>query len=292
MSIQAVAWALEQDFFGRTPKGRAITAHAAKLVLISLANHADHADGHCYPSAKKIAKEASCKERSVYRLIYALERNGFIDIEVVRGKDGKQRNNHYWIRFDRQPAPWQYYSSDDEDDDTHDIDLPSDTVSSGETVDIPVENIAADTAPHDTESSGPNDIRVIRHVMPEPSDSKPSESQQVAHAPQPQRPKAAFDGNSPLGFDPKYRQAQVARLQAAEDARRAQPVFVFEGTEAWKAWQKAKTPRGTPVTIRKSDRRRGWWFPSLFPPKSTGPPVDASQSSLRDLDDFGTEMTG
>src|SRR5947209_1766223 len=131
MSIQAVAWALEQDFSYTTPRGRQTSAHGAKLVLISLANHADHVSGHCWPSGKTIARESSCSEKSVYRLVAALERNGFIDIKRARGPDGKQRSNNYWIRFDRKPGPWQFFAEDDSDDG----DQPGDTVLPGSVVD-------------------------------------------------------------------------------------------------------------------------------------------------------------
>src|SRR4029077_8045701 len=131
MSIQAVAWALEQDFTGETPKGRMVSAHAAKLVLISLANHADHVSGHCWPSAETIAREASCTVRSVYRLISALRRNGFIEVRKARGENGRQRANNYWLLFDPEPAPWQYFNRDLEDEEPLDIE-PGDSVSCGE----------------------------------------------------------------------------------------------------------------------------------------------------------------
>src|ERR1700678_1309302 len=116
MSIQAVAWALEQrDFFLESAAGRRTSALAAKLVLLSLANHADHVSGHCWPSGDTIANEASVHPRSVYRLTAALARNGFIEIKKVKGADGKQRSNNYWILFDRPKAPWKFYSTDDDD---------------------------------------------------------------------------------------------------------------------------------------------------------------------------------
>lgn len=79
MSIQAVAWALEQYI----PKA------IAKLVLVSLANHADHASGRCYPSVEQAAHEASCSVRSVQRYTPYLAERGFIKIEE-HFKDGRQ----------------------------------------------------------------------------------------------------------------------------------------------------------------------------------------------------------
>ena len=86
MSIQAVAWALEQFI----PKA------IAKLVLVSLANHADHANGRCYPSVEMIAHEASCSVRSVQRYTRYLAERGFIKVEEFF-QEGRQRQNTYWL---------------------------------------------------------------------------------------------------------------------------------------------------------------------------------------------------
>jgi Helix-turn-helix domain len=84
MSIQAVAWALDQDI--RDP--------LAKLILISLANHADHTTGFCYPPMKLIAKEASCDRRTVIRKLPLLTDAGYI--RIVPDREGKQRLAHYY----------------------------------------------------------------------------------------------------------------------------------------------------------------------------------------------------
>jgi hypothetical protein len=86
MSIQAVAWALEQYI----PKA------IAKLVLVSLANHADHANGRCYPRVEMIAHEASCSARSVQRYTRYLAERGFVIIEESF-EDGRRRQNTYWL---------------------------------------------------------------------------------------------------------------------------------------------------------------------------------------------------
>src|SRR5437773_1343428 len=86
MSIQAVAWALEQDI--RKP--------LAKLILVSLADHADHVTGRCYPPIKLIAHEASCSDRSVQRYLPHLEEQGFIRVEECF-QEGRQVNNTYWL---------------------------------------------------------------------------------------------------------------------------------------------------------------------------------------------------
>jgi len=84
MSIQAVAWALDQDI--RDPH--------EKLILISLANHADHSTGFCYPPMKMIAKEASCDRRTVIRKLPSLADSGYI--RIIPDRQGKQRLAHYY----------------------------------------------------------------------------------------------------------------------------------------------------------------------------------------------------
>ncbi|TMK05657.1 MAG: helix-turn-helix domain-containing protein [Alphaproteobacteria bacterium] len=82
MSIQAVAWVL----------GLYIPDPHAKLILLSLANHADHETGFCYPPMRMIASEASCDRRTVLRKIPMLEEAGFL--RVIQKRNGKERLAH------------------------------------------------------------------------------------------------------------------------------------------------------------------------------------------------------
>ena len=335
MSIQAVAWALDQEDLPCTPTGR-----SCMLVLIALANRCDEVSGHCWPGAEYIAKKARCKIRSVYRFLAMLQRNNFIDIKKVRGADGRQRSNNYWLRFDRSAAPWigkpddllDEETIDDEPVDdadelltesgqTQDVVSPSDSVSPGENVQngpsdsvSPGENTTCRVTP---ESPGPSDSLVTRPIMLESSvvdssidglveggaiepqppspQSPPPPPQAVAPA---ERPQAAVEGRKPSAFDPKQRIVEKQKLEAAEKARTCKPVFVIEGTRAWQLWQAVRgQERGpnwrggtaTPVTGNVVDgmHRRGWWFPTLFPAESTGPP---STLSDRDAAAFASEL--
>lgn len=78
MSIQAVAWALDQN----------VPDPYQKLILISLANHADHT-GRCFPGLACIAREASCSRETVMRRLPLLEVAGLISIE--RNVQGAQK---------------------------------------------------------------------------------------------------------------------------------------------------------------------------------------------------------
>jgi hypothetical protein len=268
MSLEAITWAFRQEIPG-----------TAKLVLLSLANRADDESGQCWPGLPRIAKDSSCSVRAAQIHIAALARNGFIEVRRMYATDGRQRSNHYWLLFDRAPAEWKSVANSSPSPNGEGEDFAPHTITT-EAVENPVD--ITQNPDGKTHEDSPGRVKPDSPPIIEPSESEPSSLVLVARAP---------CGDTPASFDPKQRQAQIQKLQAAEEARRAQPVFVFEGTEAWKAWA-ATRPRGYPVTVRESDRRRGWWFPSLFPPHATGPPLEGLQASLDDLDRFGNEMTG
>jgi len=95
VSIQAVAWALEQN----------IPTSGMKLVLISLCNHADRHDQICWPSIQTLAREASMSRLSVQRHLKKLETDGYISIFPTYEPSGRQRANQYQILFDREKKP-------------------------------------------------------------------------------------------------------------------------------------------------------------------------------------------
>lgn len=95
MSIQALAWAIEQPVPGE-----------AKLVLMSLANHADHTTGHCSFDPPTIAIEASVTEAAIPRYVGALRRNGYL------AREEKGREREYWIQFDREPREWAWSAAE------------------------------------------------------------------------------------------------------------------------------------------------------------------------------------
>lgn len=106
MSIQALAWAIEQQIPGEP-----------KLVLIALANHADHTTGECRFDPPTIAREAVVPEASLPRYLGALRRNGFL----ARDDRGKER--HYWLQFERDPAiDWSWKAGDHDDEAVDDVD--------------------------------------------------------------------------------------------------------------------------------------------------------------------------
>ena len=72
---------------------------------------------HATAPKRRIPHRDGSGRISVDEFVAALARNGYIDIKKVRGEDGKQRSNNYWVLFDRKPSEWQFYAGDEPDDD-------------------------------------------------------------------------------------------------------------------------------------------------------------------------------
>jgi hypothetical protein len=256
MSNQAMTWAFAQHIPSR-----------AKTVLLSLANHADHTTGHCYPSIATIMDESSCSRRSTFAFLGLLRRNGFIDVRMKRGADGRQRASDYWILFDREPREWQHFRDADEAEPQDEIEENSTDETASEDSALcapgsdPVENAPLDppVAPPQSAACTPNK---------EPSDSNRQNPQQVEGR--------ALKLDRPKDFSSTARADEQARLKAAEEARKPKMWPVIEGTTPWQAWiRHGHPPTLTGIVDVNGKRYRGWYFPTLYPqPKqSTGPPI-------------------
>jgi hypothetical protein len=263
MSIQAVAWVLEDE---NVPG-------FARLVLISLANHADTKTGHAWPSVATIAKEAHISSRSVHTYLGALKRNGYIDIESGRHKAGQARSNNYWIRFDRSKDPWVFNKKDDDQSapDSHIEDSDSDI-----TQPLDCER-GADIADGISASSVQTNHHYSNHQESFPVEGRKEPSPEARSEPRPVAVVSPPQALAPPGFDPKARQAAFERHQVAEEARSTnRRVPVIEGTKAWEAHVRAGHPRTlVGIILVDGKPRRGWEFRTLFPPKSTGPPLSS-----------------
>jgi hypothetical protein len=278
MSIQAVAWALDQDLPARP-----------KLVLVSIANHADHTNGYCWLKAETIAKEAACTPRSIYNFVGALVRNGYIRKELRKGEDGKQRANDYWIMFRREEKPWVVAGntepSEAEDDpeesvsgedEPQDVVEPSEQISCGELPEPHERDDSRQPVEKHAGSPGPHEAAFTRYESLEPSkiksrkDARASAGERPAYSPRTYKP--------PPVEPPKPMGAIVADKEA-------KMIFVFEGSRAYEAWLPVMRKQTgvscwklTTSTIIDGKSKRGWWFPSLFPPDSkTDPPRAGSQ---------------
>src|SRR5271154_3447776 len=81
MSIMAVSWVLEQSK----------ATGAARLVLLSIANHASEDGDSCWPSIRTIAREANLSERAVQYALPSLERLGELRLERGTGRGHTHR---------------------------------------------------------------------------------------------------------------------------------------------------------------------------------------------------------
>ena len=247
MSIQAVAWALDQDLPARP-----------KLVLVSIANHANHTDGYCWLKAETIAQEASCSPRAVFNFVGDLIRNGFVRKSPRKGDDGKQRANDYWILMNR-PAetPWISKSEAETDDaegsaddeaEAQDVAQPDAPRACGEDV----ENPPANPVDMPVGAYGPHAPACSRRDSAEPSKTNPENAPARASTPRHYRPppvpppqpmgSTTVDGSGPM-------------------------IFVFVGTPAYDAWCERKS-RDLGRKWRQQtakNGRFGWYFPTLFP---------------------------
>lgn len=270
MSIQAVGWALEQEL----PRG-------PKLVLVSIANHANHVDGYCWLNATTIGREASCTPRSVYNIIGALVRNGFIRKELRRDDHGRQRANDYWLLFDREEKSWEWGTNTRgnegdgeaiEDEPTEDDEATSCGQSEATSLCEEVERHEAQSTRQPAEmpavSPGPSEVDFTRKRIAEPSKTNPKESSARARV-----LKSTLRNYRPPPPQP-----------VGEVFDNAKQVFAYEGTRAYEAWAKVRAResgiRNWHLITKKlvdGKWRSGWYFPSLFPPAATGPPSELSE---------------
>lgn len=280
MSIQAVAWAIEQDLPARP-----------KLVLVSIANHANHVDGYCWLKASTIAKEAACTPRSVYTFIGGLVRNGFIRKALRRSEDGKQRANDYWILFDRAEAKWDWGAHPDEDvaeDDSAEIppSEPDDTISGGGVNGLHSAEIAEQTEHHDTRqpvnlhvpSPGPSEASFTHKRIAEPSKTNPNEN----------RAGARVRDAALRSYRPPPPQPLGATIEGP-----AKQIFVYEGSRAYDAWATHMARQGGTrswhLVTRKNvggQWKSGWYFASLFPP-DIPPPTGLTDAEAKEFSDTG-----
>lgn len=274
MSIQAVAWALDQDLPARP-----------KLVLVSIANHANHVDGYCWLRLDTIAAEASCSRRAVFNFIGDLVRNGYVRKAQRRADDGRQRANDYWILINRAPADW-IGTSKPEAAETDEPEPDDDSVEACETSQDIDEQGARDALGCGLGSEGELPAGAPRPSAPacthiesaEPSKIKPKED---ARASEPYRPR----GYAPPPPPREPPQGEVLGKKPTDQ------IFVFFPSKAYDAWARVKSienrlgfdERNRPrwrlliTKIIDGDKRSGWYFPTLFPPSHADPPKESEE---------------
>lgn len=271
MSVAAMAWAFRQTL---PPK--------PKIVLLALADQTDETTGRvCYGKTdiKHIAQKCSVGERSLYRYLAALIRNGYALREsgASRGTESQ-----FWLCLDRpvaKPGDWQWSASDDAGDGDEAATEPAPVADSSE-------GGSANLA------EGQN---VENSVIPDQNGRPP--------LPQDGRPRlSGRPGNihtrtsarEASGFSRKQQAAEIEALSIKKKAASENvTVFVIQGTRAWAAWIEYRRRKGMVPSMPTCNGvgvhalKRGWWLPTLFPPDSRAdPPVEMSNSDHDALADI------
>lgn len=81
MSVQALSWVLNESE----------STLGSRLVLLSIANHADAKGMNSWPNVATIAQEARVSERQTQRCIKQLEKLGELAVEKGAGYNGSHR---------------------------------------------------------------------------------------------------------------------------------------------------------------------------------------------------------
>lgn len=267
MSVEAVGWAFRQ----RVPP-------KPKVVLLALADQTDEVTGAvCYGKTdmKALASKASIGERSVYRYIAALIRNGYV---LKASGKAEGRASEYWLCLDRVRAEsmkdwsWKDGQADVSDDEESEDADPQDVVEGSA--------ILADPPEPETEAS---DVQIGRGGLPHGGRHESSAKHLTSST------RARGEKESSFSRQAQNLALEAISIQAAAKKENAR-YFVIEHTQAWRDWT-AYRGRSMPTCAGVGEHagKRGWYMPSLFPPPkaSTDPPKP--QSIEDDDSNFTTE---
>jgi hypothetical protein len=127
MSVAAQKWAWEQNLPDRP-----------KFVLVTMADQADSQTGHVRyqrTDTQFFVEKCNISERSFYRSIAALARNGYLRRESGRGKN---QETQYWLSLDRAPTEieaWSWGNEQRPDEADQESSLTQDVVESASVAD-------------------------------------------------------------------------------------------------------------------------------------------------------------
>jgi len=263
MTVAAMTWAFKQQM-----------PPAPKVVLLSLADQADDETGRvCYgrTDLDHLAGKASVSKRSLYRYIGALVRNGY----MLRESGAKKRErNKYWLQLDRAPTPletWQWFESEPDFEECAEEDSANLAPSESPLESDADPGVSAEQGCHGDTLPVP----LVAHK--ESTDNQSTKTPEIANPPV----------VTESGFSKRKQKAErIATAKQREAAKPAQ-YFVIEGSEPYRYWETEMRRRtGNPGWHLVVDRatvdgkiRRGWYFPSLYPPaKPKAPPGEAELS--------------
>lgn len=202
MSVRAIAWAWEQD----------TETQSAKLVLLALADHADH-DGVCWPGMRHVEAKAGVSRRTVFRAISSLTKAGLIEADERTRDDGGRSSNLYRLVIE----PRSSGHDDTGGGDTVARGVVSPRHGGGVTTSPPIEPSVESSkgkyVPSDDGTTDPEKLSVRQRYPSKP----PKRSGQYQYPPEFEAAWSAYPGRS--GGNPKlgaYKQWR-ARLVSGDD---------------------------------------------------------------------------
>lgn len=273
MSVEATGWAFRQKVPAKP-----------KMLLMALADQTDETTGHvCYGKrdAKHLSMKASCSERTFYRYMAALVRNGYA---ISHSGKAKGEPNEYYLCLDRPAAKslseWQWSAVDD-DQEPAELDDGSATDDDAQDVAGGYAKMADPVSPENDAASAQNGRGGL------PQDGRPDVSADIKHL------SRAREGNRSTSFSRKAQDAEIENRSINRVAEKAGArTFVIEGSRAWREWlayrrDVERLAVFTLPTCTGPNNNRGWYLPSLFPPNAQPPPTAAEAAlSEQDMADF------
>lgn len=262
-----MAWAFRQKL---PPK--------PKIVLLALADQTDETTGRvCYGKTdiKHLAQKCSVGERSLYRYLAALIRNGY----AIR-ESGKDRGHEslFWLCLDRPPSileEWQWKIIPSEDDD--EPDYPDDDAQD-------VEGGSANLA------EGPEVENVVEPAQNGRGGLPQGGRPRVFGIHQNIRSDSLNEQESAFSRKAQDLEREAVAIRKSATTQNAS-VFVIYGTRAWDAWISHRRANGQIPSMPtcngtgENAGKRGWYLPSLFPPSASGtdPPNGLTEEDAREL---------
>lgn len=290
MTVAALTWAFRQ-----------VVPPKPKVILLSLADQAEELTGKvCYgpTNLDHIAKKSSVPRRTLSRQLGALVRHGYLRVE-----SNKDRGlpSHYWLCLDREPAKkieewadaeeeWRLRHAGHADGDEGG-DESEDESDAPNTQDV--EGVGQNGLPYiapETEivteqnglPGGPLDGPGVGHIGGPQESTTTKEPLSRVHKPKKE------NGFSKEAQDQDRACVVAGRVNKAGNAK----YFVVEGSDAWKYWSAEMTRRNGRIWSLSCEGSlngracRGWYFPSLYPPKTNKPatpPGELSDADAREL---------
>lgn len=225
---------------------------SAQIVLYVIADFADE-DGMSWPRLATIATLSRQSRSSVKRRLREMQALGLLTRNKRHLDSGRRTTDELRLQLDKFVS----LSSAAENDLSEDAsDTNQDVVGEGGTGQIdPTAGVRVTADP----TVGSQVTRGTGHSWPD---------------------------SNPLSKPPSEPRSRQRSQGGQIEPPQTQPLqFVWKGSRAWHAWLAHHGKSTWPETTHRvsGEMRRGWWFPSLFPPKGSGGEETLSEKDANDF---------